>query len=270
MLLPDDAHDLGLELSAAARACDYGADVPSPADGRPFGVVLTRQGIRMQLPLLKERMPATVVSRPRTQALWRDVLTAECTIDPDCRVGDLLALFDELPEELVAALKFRLVPQRHHEHFHAIVAEAVAATHATPTGDEAEWTFVIEPTADEVDGAYRVAYDASAFGPPEFAHPGEPYVPEGERMAYASDFMDLDKIARMPVQYDPALTLPCAHEDERAFLRGPLLEWNEGGEVGPRPELPVAARFPVTITLETLLRTMWADLPGPASSLGED
>lgn len=60
-------------------------------------------------------------------------------------------------------------------------------------------------------------------------------------------------MGHVSIRYEPDLIIPATHAEQMAYYRGSLRDWRVGGEIGPKPEMPIKLRAKRNISVAELI-----------------
>ncbi|HUF67174.1 MAG TPA: hypothetical protein VMM79_00885 [Longimicrobiales bacterium] len=249
----DEAHEHALEDDD--RVLTLGGEIPACFHG-PTLEALVAGGVRIRFVRAADEASETRVLRPRGAPLWRELLRQEVAIEPGFTVGELLDLLD-LPGAVDREVYLRTMPWDDLSFRHWVEA----GREPDPMLTEIELVEVgaIANYQDD-EHAYTFFFDAVGRGKVADRDDAQHGLVAGERPAIGLQEGPA-ALRHVPIAYVPDLVLPVSHKETMSFLRGPLLDWRDGGEAGPRPEMPVAFRTRRPITFGQLIRAVLTELP---------
>ncbi|MDZ4390425.1 MAG: hypothetical protein U0974_11935 [Gemmatimonadales bacterium] len=253
-----EAHEEALDDDRTIHL--YPGDLPATVHGFD-DVILTANGVQVTCRPVgaKDRLITTLW--PKGPEFWADLLHHELSLAEDFTLGAMLTLLD-LPPETDREVYLRTM--RYREERPSFQPWVLAGRRGASPKAQADVSdveaLVVGAYADEWDGGHTFYFDAHGMGVPLAADDPETGTPAGECPRYCISYPDVSAFVHLPVRYDPELVIPVSHEERMAFMRGPLFDWREAGEQGPRPEMPVLLRIRRAIKLGEFIAALFGEL----------
>lgn len=239
-----EAHAEALKLNERVDTYD---ELPTLLHG-PSDPKLVPGGIQIRIYPISTEQSQTVVVRPNSVKLWRELLEYTFEIDPNYTLADLARLLD-VEEPLADALYHRLglmgdvgILQR---------VRAILDPDFAP--DQEIQELEVRWFSEEDEGVYDLSLHLTAWSHPLTEDDPSGYPLAGERINYGADSFCPAHLRHAPLRYSPEIEFPVSHEEIMGFYRGPMREWRRGGEEGPKPEMPFAFRTKHTIRLREFI-----------------
>lgn len=249
----DIAHEDALYVDSSVHV--YPGEIPATYYG-VSDVTLTAEGVKIGYRSVSRDAHESVLLWPKSSALWTEILGHEFTIEEGFTLGSMLTLLD-LPADVARQVYLRTMPYPEKGGFRPWLE--AQASRSSPFEGEME-AIVVQTYMEESDGSYRIFRDSYGLGFPLTEHDENTGMQPGDRVQYALSYSSAARYRHIPLRYNPDLVVPHSHEVYMEFARGTLLDWRQGGEVGPRPEPPVLLRLKATITLGQFIGALFREL----------
>jgi hypothetical protein len=253
----EDAHEEALEENR--RIVTYDGEIPACYHGVHL-LGLVPGGLHLSYCRADTEVHETVIVRPRSAAVWRDVLSAVVDeIDPAFTLGELIILLD-LPDDVDREVSHRTL--RGHDRKFRLWVDALRRTDLpTKTGEATDVEGIgVSPVADLWQERYTFSWNAVGVGH-QYDGPN-PFTnrDDGAREHWSLCGFTPSDLANVPIRYNPELVFPVSHDEYMCYSRGPLHDWIANGGGGPRPQPPVAFRTQRTIMLGELIGAVFEEL----------
>ncbi|MQA92325.1 MAG: hypothetical protein GEU90_19205 [Gemmatimonas sp.] len=224
----------------------FAGEIPACWHG-PRLKTLSDAGFVVSVYRVSDEETITMTIRPRTIGVWSQL---HCSPNGLTLCG-LVELLD-LPEETARYVFAASMP---HYYGNGTFEDWVSAVRERGFSPDPEIDFIeVRPFADTRDDLTIEQY----FGASAMTYPLQKDDPEtgskkGERINYALDSIDPATVARAAIRYSPELIIPATHKEQMAYFRGARRDWVVGGEIGPKPEMPIILRAKRNITVAELI-----------------
>lgn len=247
----------------------FAGEIPACWHG-PSLKALSDAGFAVSAYRVSDEETIMMTIRPRTIDVWSHLLGLHCSPD-GLTLRGLVELLD-LPEETARYVFAASMP---HYYGDSTFEDWVGAVREGGFSPDPEIDFIeVRPFADTSDDLTIEQYfDASAMTYPLEKDDPVTGSKKGDRINYALDSINPAAVARAAIRYSPELIIPATHKEQLAYFRGARRDWIVGGEVGPKPEMPITLRAKRNITVAELIgavlsETSRRNLPDEADDRG--